>query len=119
MVQECQLCGETTELCFLHGTHAFSVDAVLEAGGPKGSRKEGEHEFTTLGLYTCPDGELSPFSYAARARIGMAHSEQNATNCGIGSMPWTQFIFRSDESVEGAAANNIKSFGYDHQTRLH
>ena len=46
------------------GTHPLTTAAILEAGGPKGSRTQGEHEFTTPGLYTCPDGELSPLSYA-------------------------------------------------------
>jgi hypothetical protein len=61
MATENKICGETTDLCVLHGTHALSVAAVLEAGGSKGSRVEGEHEFSTLGLYPCPDGELTPF----------------------------------------------------------
>ncbi|MFM7978386.1 MAG: hypothetical protein ACKPKO_03640 [Candidatus Fonsibacter sp.] len=39
-----------------HGTLAFTVAAILEAGGPKGSRKAGAHEFSDSGLYTCPDG---------------------------------------------------------------
>ena len=67
MVKTNKVCGETTDLCVLHGTHALTVAVVLEAGGPKGSRTDGEHEFTTLGLYTCPDGEFSLFSYATRA----------------------------------------------------
>ena len=61
LVKENKICGEATDLCVLHGTHAVSVAAVLEAGGPKGSRVEGEHEFSTPGLYTCLDGELIPF----------------------------------------------------------
>ncbi|MFM7977911.1 MAG: hypothetical protein ACKPKO_01235, partial [Candidatus Fonsibacter sp.] len=61
--------GKTTGNKVRHGTHAFTVAAILEAGGPKGSRKAGEHEFTYPGLYTCPDGELSPLMYATRARI--------------------------------------------------
>ncbi|MFM7987013.1 MAG: hypothetical protein ACKPKO_47635, partial [Candidatus Fonsibacter sp.] len=49
-----------------HGTHAFTVVAILEAGGPKGSRNAGEHEFSDLCLYTCSDGELSPLGYGTR-----------------------------------------------------
>ena len=115
LVKENKMCGETTDLCVLHGTHALLVAAVLEACGPKGSRVEGEHEFPTLGLYTCPDGELTPFSYATRARIVMDQSERNSTNSDVGWMPFTQFIFRGDETVEGAATKNIKTCGGDHQ----
>ena len=56
-----------------HGTHGMSSVGILEAGGPKGSRAFNEHEFTYPGLYTCPDGELSPLAYATRARIVMDH----------------------------------------------
>ena len=45
MVKENKICGETTELCVLHDTHEWSLAAVPEAGGPKGSRMEGAHEF--------------------------------------------------------------------------
>ena len=82
---------------------------------PKGSRVEGEREFSTPGLYTCPDGELTPFSYATRSRIVMDQSERNATNCDVGWTPLTQFIFRGDETGEGAATNKVKSCGADHQ----
>ncbi len=45
----------------------------------------------------------------------MDHSERHATNCDIGWMPVTQFMCRGDETVEGAATKQVKSFGYDHQ----
>ena len=56
----------------------------------------GEHEFTIPGLHTCPDSVLSPFNYPTE-------------------LPWAQFIFRGEETVEGAKARHIKSFGMDQQ----
>ena len=58
-VTQGQLSGKLTGRLVRRGTHAMSLAAILEAGGPKGSRQVGEHEFTVPGLYTCPDGELS------------------------------------------------------------
>ena len=84
-----------------HGTHPMSVAAVLEAGGPKGSRNKDEHEFTTLGLYTCPDGEVSPLYYANRARIIMDHEYLTPDNGEYWMLPCTQFVFRGEELIEG------------------
>ena len=75
--------GQVTGLKVRHGTHAFTAAAILEAGGPKGSRNPDEHEFTTPGLYTCPDGELSPLGFATRARIVMYHDLHMKDNFGV------------------------------------
>ena len=98
-----------------HGAHALTTVAILEAGGPKGSRTPGEHEFTTPGLYTCPDVELSPLSYATRARIVMHHDLDMPKNREYWSQPCAQFVFRSDELLEGQNTKKVKSFGTDHQ----
>ena len=98
-----------------HGTHALTTVAILEAGGPKGSRNEGEHEFTTPGLYTCPDGESAPLAYASRARIVMYHDHNMPQNLDYWSQPCTQFVFRGDELLEGLHSKKVKSFGYGHQ----
>ena len=107
--------GQTTGRKVRHGTHAFTAAAILEAGGPKGSRNPDEHEFTTPGLYTCPDGELSPLGYATRARIVMHHDLNTKENVDIGSQPCTQFVFRGDELADGARDKKVKSFGEDSQ----
>ena len=107
--------GQTTGMKVRHGTHAFTAAAILEAGGPKGSRNPDEHEFTTPGLYTCPDGELSPLSYATRARIVMHHDLHTTENLDIWSQPCAQFVFRGDELEDGARDKKVKSFGQDSQ----
>ena len=107
--------GQGTGRKVRHGTHAFTVAAILEAGGPKGSRNPDEHEFTTPGLYTCPDGELSPLGYATRARIVMHHDLQTKDNVDIYSRPCAQFVFRGDELVDGDKNKKVKSFGEDSQ----
>ena len=103
--------GQVTGRKVRHGTHAFTVAAILEAGGPKGSRNPDEHEFTTPGLYTCPDGELSPLSYATRARIVMHHDLHSTENLDIWSKPCAQFVFRGDELEDGARDKRVKSLG--------
>ena len=107
--------GQVTGRKVRHGTHAFTVAAILEAGGPKGSRNPDEHEFTTPGLYTCPDGELSPLGYATRARIVMHHDLQDKDNVDICSRPCAQFVFRGDELTDGERNKKVKSFGEDSQ----
>ena len=107
--------GQVTGRKVRHGTHAFTVAAILEAGGPKGSRNPDEHEFTTPGLYTCPDGELSPLGYATRARIVMHHDLQTNDNVDISSRPCAQFVFRGDELIDGDRNKKVKSFGEDSQ----
>ncbi|MFM7982079.1 MAG: hypothetical protein ACKPKO_22450, partial [Candidatus Fonsibacter sp.] len=86
----------------------------LEAGGPKGSRKAGEHEFSDLGLYTCLDGELGPMLYGSRARIIMSHDLVGPVK-DYWSQPCAQFVFRGDELMEGQQMKNIRSFVGDHQ----
>ena len=71
-----------------------------------------EHEFTTLGLYTCPESELAPFRYATRARIVMEHAENFDDNNHLIAMPATQFIFRGEELVDGFAQRKVQSFGF-------
>jgi len=85
--------GKTSGNKVRHGTHAFTVAAILEAGGPKGSRKAGKHEFTYPGLYTCPDGELSPLLYATRAMIITSHDLDGPVQ-DYWSQPCAQFVFR-------------------------
>jgi 2-methylcitrate dehydratase PrpD len=45
-VTQGQLSGKMAGRMVRHGTHALSLAAILEAGGPKGSRQAGEHEYT-------------------------------------------------------------------------
>ena len=52
---EQKISGDVTGLMVRHGTHILGLAAILEAGDPKGSTVAGEHEFTILGSYTCPD----------------------------------------------------------------
>ena len=87
----------------------------MEAGGPKGSTIAQEHEFTIPGLYTRPDGELSPLSYGTRARIAMQHSEEFDDNRDLKAMPATQFLFRGEDTVEDHAQVKVKSLGGDQQ----
>ena len=112
---EQNISGDVTGLMVRHGTHILGLAAILEAGGPKGSTVAGEHEFTIPGLYTCPDSMLSPFNYGTRARIVMHHADPFGNNQCPTELPWTQFIFRGEETVEGAKARHIKSFGMDQQ----
>ena len=107
-----EISEQVTGLCVRHGTHALSVAVVLEGGGPKGSIVGGEHEFTTLGLYTCPESELAPFQYGTRARIVMEHAENFDDNNHLIAMPATQFIFRGEELVDGFAQRKVQSFGF-------
>ena len=107
--------GRTSGHYVRHGTHPMSLAAILEAGGPKGSRKSGEHEFTTPGLYTCPDSAVSPFEYATRARIIMDHDCVNYEYGDFTKQPCTQFVFRGEELVDGQLTKKVKSFGADHQ----
>ena len=93
----------------------MSLAAILEAGGPKGSRKSGEHEFTTPGLYTCPDGEVAPFDYATRARLIMDHDYVTPEYGCLTTLPCTQFVFRGEETVEGAATKKVRTLSEDHQ----
>ena len=107
--------GKVSGFKVRHGTHALTAAAILEAGGPKGSRNADEHEFTTPGLYTCPDGELSPLSYATHARIVMYHEHHMPQNLDLWAQPCAQFVFRGDELLEGARTKKVKSFGTDQQ----
>ena len=100
--------GQVTGLKVRHGTHAFTVAAILEAGGPKGSRNPDEHEFTTPGLYTCPDGELSPLGYATRAGIVMYHDLDTKENLDFWQQPCAQFVFRGDDLKGGAREKKVK-----------
>ena len=59
-------------------------------------------EFTIPGLYTCPDSMHSPFNYGTRARIVMHHADPFGNNQYPTELPWTQFIFRGEGTVEGA-----------------
>ena len=79
------------------------------------SRNPDEHEFTTPGLYTCPDGELSPLGFATRARIVMYHDLHMKENLEFLSQPCAQFVFRGDELAEGVHGKKVKSFGQDQQ----
>jgi len=114
-VTQGQLSGTMTGRMVRHGTHAMSLAAILEAGGPKGSRQAGEHEFSVPGLYTCPDGELSPLEYGTRARLVMDLSESYEADISPYNKPCTQFVFRGEETVEGDATKKVRSFGEDHQ----
>ncbi len=88
----------------------MSVAVVLEAGGPKGSRKGVEYECTLPLLYPCLDGELAPLVYATVARIVIDPAQQSPTDCDAWWMPSTQFVCHGDEAVEGAANSKIKPF---------
>ena len=89
--------GQTVVLCARHGAHAMSVAAVLEVGGPKGWSIAAEHECSIPGLFSCPDEELSPFSYGTRARNVMGHAEKFEDHVMLNAMPAAQFVFRVEE----------------------
>ena len=102
-VTQGQLFGKMIGQLVRHGTHAMSLASILDAGGPKGSRIEDEHEFTEPGLYTCPDGELSALDYGTRSRLIMDLTETYLEDVCPYSRPCAQFIFRGEETVEGVA----------------
>ena len=94
-----------------HGTHILGLASILEAGGPKGSTVAGEHEYTILGLYACLDSMLAPFNYGTRARIVMHHTDVFGNKQYPTDLPWAQFLFRGEETVEGQAQLKVKSCG--------
>ena len=107
--------GAVTGQMVRHGTRLLCLAACLEAGGPKGRTVAGEHAFTIPEIYSCLDGQLAPFDYGIRARIAMHHEEGCGDNASHWRLHWTQFIFRGEETVEGAVARKIKTFGCNHQ----
>ena len=92
----------------------MSVASVLEAGGLKGSREAGVHEFTTPGL-DCLDGELSLCSFATRGRISLSMTERDPQDDDLWPIPSTQLVVRGEETVLGSRHVVKTKFGQDVQ----
>ena len=105
-----RITGKKTGQCVRHGTHALSVPAVFEVGGPKGSTIAVEHEVTTPGFYTCPDSDLTvllrregTICHGPCRPIRRQHCPQCHTRHTV--------CFRGEETVEGVAHRKVKSLG--------
>ena len=97
----------------------MTVAPILEAGELKGSRGEGQ-EYTTPGVDGCPEGQHTPFDYGCRAYTTDPNGDQRA-EVDKWATPFTQFIFRGEETVAGRRHNITggklaeKSMGSDQQ----
>ena len=90
------------------------VAVVLENGEVAGSRESG-HEFTTPGVYTCEEHELTPLSYGTRGIIGSGRDGRSYKSLWDEYGPAAQFVFRGRETSEGARRVVSRSMGSDQQ----
>ena len=91
------------------------VAAILENGGPKGSR-EGGHEFWTPGVYTCIASETTPYMYASRAYIGLPGDDtEKFTPWDAAEKPYSLFVFCGCETEEGKEFMKTRKTGSEMQ----
>ena len=89
------------------------VAAILESGGPLPSANAAVHEFTTPGVYTCEESELSPLWHATRARLQTATRRYGPAQ--YSDWPMCQFVFRGAETVAGFRTRKVRPYGGDYQ----
>jgi len=109
-----------------HGCHPYTLAAILEAAGPKGSGHHGEvhQEYTTPGLYACDAQELTPLTgYASRAAICAPNEgDFDAYNWNAYvAKPFVQCVFTGRETRGGEKSlavgtkDIVRSMGGDMQ----